>query len=77
MELMTQSLKFSKLKFRGGLDLEDKENSPLLSKVDKNVKEVSSSDRISKLPDKSHNVSNKSQKNRKLVSKQKNNSLRL
>ena len=45
MELMTQSLKFKKLKFRTGVDLEEKENSPLLGKIDKNGKIVPASDR--------------------------------
>ena len=75
MELMTQSLKFSKLKFRTGVDLEDKENSPLSAKIDKNSKEVSASNRISRLTDKSQTIpQNKCQKNRKLVSMHKKNS---
>jgi hypothetical protein len=75
MELMTQSLKFNKLKFRTGVDLEEKENSPLLGKIDKNGKKVPASDRNSRLAEKSQIIpQKKSQKNRKLVSVHKKNS---
>ena len=33
IELMTQSLKFSKLKFKTAIDAEEKENSPVLTKT--------------------------------------------
>jgi hypothetical protein len=46
---MTQSLKFSKLKFKTMIETENKENSSSPPKTDKQGKEVIASDRVPRL----------------------------